>query len=89
MINETLIIKNKLGLHARAAAVFVQTTTKFSSEILVEKDENIVDGKSILGMMMLAAGYDSYIKIKINGHDEHKAFQAIKKIIEDKFGEES
>ncbi|MFH1612871.1 MAG: HPr family phosphocarrier protein [bacterium] len=88
MIEKTFIIKNKLGLHARAAALFVQTANKFLSEISVEKGEDVVDGKSILGIMMLAAACGTHIKVKIKGSDAQEVLQAIEKIIENKFGEE-
>jgi phosphocarrier protein len=82
------MIQNKLGLHARPAAMFVRLANQFSSEIIVEKDGEEINGKSIMGLMLLAAGQGSKLKITAQGIDAEKALQAISEIIENKFNEE-
>jgi len=81
-------IINKAGLHARSAATFVQLANKFKSHIVVKKDDIEVNGKSILGMMMLGATKGSHITIKTKGADEKKALEELVKLVENKFGEE-
>ena len=81
-------IKNKLGLHARPAALFVQTVARFESEVHVQKGKQRVNGKSIMGLMMLAAGCGSQISIDVKGPDAEGALQAIDKLFETSFGEE-
>ncbi|MFH1540560.1 MAG: HPr family phosphocarrier protein [Elusimicrobiota bacterium] len=88
MIDKIIKIKNRFGLHARPASLFVQTTSKFKSNIKVLKDEYEVDGKSIMGLMMLAAGLDTELRILINGIDENELFAAVENLIESKFDEE-
>jgi phosphocarrier protein len=85
---QTFTIKNKLGLHARAAALFVQLSNKFSSEILVEKSGQEVNGKSIMGILILAATQGSKITIKADGQDAGAAIEALGKLIDDGFGED-
>lgn len=80
-------IKNRLGLHARAAALVVKTANRFSSEIIIEKDGIEVNGKSIMGVLMLAASKGSKITLKVEGKDEKEATQALGRLFEDKFGE--
>jgi len=76
-------IKNCLGLHARPSAVFVQTASKFKSDICIEKNGDIVNGKSILGLLMLAAGQGSIIKISASGADDaQSAVSALVKLVE-------
>lgn len=87
MLNKKLTIDNKLGLHARAAAKFVQTAASFESEIIVRNKEKTVSGKSIMGIMMLAASKGSDIEIQIKGSDEKQAMDAIVTLISDRFGE--
>ena len=84
----TVRIANKSGLHARSAATFVQLANKFQSQVKVKKDEIEVNGKSILGMMMLGAVYGSKITIKVSGLDEERAMEGLKNLIKNKFGEE-
>lgn len=81
-------IKNKLGLHARAAAQFVKTANRFSSEITVEKDKLKVNGKSILGVLTLAAAYDSTIRVICKGSDAQDALAALESLVVNKFQEE-
>lgn len=88
MITEKLEIKNKLGLHARPAAMFVQVANKFQSDIGVVKDGVEVNGKSVMGMMMLAAHKGSVIEIKVNGPDEVSAMEELKKLFKANFDEE-
>lgn len=83
-----LAICNKLGLHARASAKFVKVCEKFQSKIIVEKDGISSEGDSILGLLMLAACCGSVITVKIEGEDELQAMEAIKKLVEGRFGEE-
>jgi phosphocarrier protein HPr len=88
MIKKDLVIKNKLGIHARPAALLVQTANNFSSSITIEKDGQKVNGKSIMGIMMLAAEHGSTLVLTVDGSDEEKAISAIEKLFEDKFEEE-
>ena len=88
MAQRELTIQNKLGIHARPAAQFVKTASKFSSEIRVEKDGEEVDGKSIMGLMMLAAGNGSVIIIAAEGEDETDALDALTDLIDRKFEED-
>jgi phosphocarrier protein len=88
MAQRELTIQNKLGIHARPAAQFVKTASKFSSEIRVEKDGEEVDGKSIMGLMMLAAGNGSIIIVAAEGEDEEAALEALSDLIERKFEED-
>ena len=88
MVKKKVVIKNKLGLHARPAALFVQTAAKFKSDIYIERDEREVNGKSIMGVMMLAAEVGSKITIIATGEDEKEALAALAKLAESKFGEE-
>lgn len=88
MLEESIVIINKLGLHARAAGKLIETTTRFSCDITIEKDGRNVDGKSIMAMMMLAAGKGTEIKIKANGEDEQDAINAIVELINNRFGED-
>jgi phosphocarrier protein len=85
---QSFTIKNRLGLHARAAALLVKTANRFSSEITIEKDGIEVNGKSIMGVLMLAASKGSKITIRVEGKDEKEAIQALGRLFEDKFGEE-
>lgn len=88
MVEKEVKIVNKLGIHARPATSFVQLAEKFKSNITVEKDGMEVNGKSILGMMMLVAPKGTKIKIKADGPDEKEALKALVKLVEDGFGEE-
>ena len=80
-------IINRLGLHARAAAQLVQTANRFRSEVSVEKDGTAVNGKSIMGILMLAAPMGSVISVTVQGADEQGAMAAIGQLINDGFGE--
>ena len=87
MVEREVEIKNKLGLHARAAAKLVHTAARFKSDIKVRKGDEEVDGKSILGILLLAAGRGSSIIVKADGMDERDALDAIEKLIDAKFDE--
>ncbi len=88
MIEASHTIVNKLGLHARAAAKLVATASRFSSRIMLRKNGREVNGKSIMGVMMLAAAKGSVVEITINGSDEAEADAAIAELISARFGEE-
>ena len=81
-------ISNKLGLHDRASSKLVQLTNKFECDIKIGKEELIVDAKSILGLLSLAASYNTEIEIETNGSDEKDAMEQIITLFESKFGEE-
>ena len=83
----TLLIQNQLGLHARPAALFVQMANRFKSEIEVQKGRTKANGKSIMGIMTLAAGRGSQITIRAKGEDAAKAIAALTKLIRGNFGE--
>lgn len=83
-----LEIKNRKGLHARAAAAFVKTAESFNSEIQVERVGQKVSGCSIMGLMMLAASQGTSIKVTATGDDEQQAMDAISSLVDNKFGEE-
>ncbi len=87
MMEKQLTIKNRLGLHARPAALFVQTTHKFVSSIKVRKGDQEVDGKSIMGLMMLAAEEGSSLLIIADGPDEQEALVTLEQLFSERFGE--
>lgn len=87
MPSKEVTVNNKLGIHARPAAQFVKTASQFSCDIHVEKDEEEVDGKSIMGLMMLAAGYGSNLTITTDGDDADAALEALVDLIARNFGE--
>lgn len=81
-------IVNKLGLHARASALFVKTASRFQSEVKLAREGVEVNGKSIMGIMMLAAAKGTIVRLTVEGPDETEAFQVIGDLIKDGFGEE-
>jgi phosphocarrier protein HPr len=81
------LIENRLGLHARAAAQIVKTASGFSSKVLLIKDGVEVDGKSIMGIMMMAAAKGSTILVSAEGADEEQALAGMERLFKDKFGE--
>ncbi len=87
MIDKELQIINKLGLHARAAAKFVTTASRYTSDIQVERKGQLVNGKSIMGIMMLAASLGTSITLHIQGDDEQAAVDALETLLADRFGE--
>lgn len=88
MISKTFTISNELGLHARAAAQFVKTANRFRSSINVKKESVSVNGKSIMGVLMLAAAKGTLITVDADGADEDEAIEELGKLIEGKFGED-
>ena len=86
--SKDVTIVNKYGLHARPAAEFVKLANRFSSEVWVRKDEIEVSGKSIMGVMMLAAECGSVVRIRASGEDSEEALQALSNLITNRFGEE-
>ena len=88
MIQKPVQIVNKLGLHARPAALVVQQASKFKATIELQSDELKVNAKSIMGVMMLAAGYGSTLLVIANGDDAEQAIEAIEALIQGKFNEE-
>jgi phosphocarrier protein len=80
-------IKNKLGVHARAAALLVQTVNRFSAQVTVSKDGQTVDGRSIMGVLMLAATQGSTIEVEAAGQDAEQAIKAIEKLVDKRFNE--
>jgi phosphocarrier protein HPr len=88
MMTRDFLVSNKLGIHARPAAMFVKTANRFSCEIFVEKDGEKVNGKSIMGLMMLAAGPGSKVTVHAHGHDAHQALSELEVLINRKFDED-
>lgn len=80
-------IKNKLGVHARAAALLVQTVNRFSAQVTISKDGQIADGRSIMGVLTLAATQGSTIEVEASGQDAEQAVKAIEKLVEKRFNE--
>lgn len=87
MISEEIIIINKLGLHARASTKLTQTASQFGCEIHISRNGRVVNAKSIMGVMMLAAAKGSVIGLQADGADEVDAMAALKHLINDYFGE--
>ena len=87
MQHRVVTIINRLGLHARAASKFVATSSRYSCKVRVRRDSDWIDGKSIMAVMMLAAGQGSDIEIETNGNDESEAMQALCDLVNDYFGE--
>jgi len=88
MPEQHFLIVNKLGLHARASALFVKTASQFKSDVKVIREGIEVNGKSIMGIMMLAAAKGTTIVLQVTGSDENEAFQALGELIQNGFGEE-
>jgi len=88
MLEKKITIKNKLGLHARAAVKFVNLANHYSASVKIVKDGNEVDGKSILGILTLAASQGTQIKLVVSGRDEAQAMRALYELVNNKFGEE-
>ncbi|OMH30369.1 HPr family phosphocarrier protein [Motiliproteus sp. MSK22-1] len=87
MIEKQLTIINKLGLHARATAKLISVTNNFTSSIELGKDGHVVNGKSIMSVMMLAASQGTVLDVIVNGEDEEAAINAVEAIVKDRFGE--
>jgi phosphocarrier protein HPr len=88
MQQRQITIVNKLGLHARAAAKLVNTAGAYAAEVLISKNGQQVNGKSIMGVMMLAASCGSQVELQVDGEDEQQAMDALVSLIEDRFGED-
>jgi len=88
MLKNDFTIINRLGLHARAAAQLVQKANQFVSEVTIFKEDIEVNGKSIMGILLLAAPQGTQISIVVNGSDEEQAMKAIAELVEDGFGED-
>ena len=89
ILEKKLLIRNQLGLHARPAALLVETANRFQSEITIQKGKHKVNAKSIMGVLMLAAGPSSRVTIRIIGSDAEAAMAAIEKLIDQNFGEKT
>jgi phosphocarrier protein HPr len=87
-ITREIVILNRYGLHARPAALFVKTSNRFKADVWVEKDGEEVNGKSIMGLMMLAAGHGSKLRISAAGADAEKFLKEIEELIASRFNEE-
>lgn len=88
MTERILTVKNRAGIHARPAALIAQTANKFSCEITLEKDSSVVNAKSIMGVITMAAGYNTVLTLKADGTDEKAAADAITQLFESKFEED-
>lgn len=88
MMTRECVIRNRLGLHARAAAKFVHTATRYTSQIRVSRDGRTMDGKSIMGILLLAAAAGTTVLITADGVDEADAVEALCRLVEGGFGEE-
>ncbi|MBQ4014780.1 MAG: HPr family phosphocarrier protein [Treponema sp.] len=88
MVEKILTVRNRAGIHARPASLIAQMANKFQSEISLEKDSIVVNAKSIMGVITMAAGYNTTITLKVEGSDEQDAAAAIEKLFEGKFEEE-
>ena len=89
MIRRDLVIRNRLGLHARAAARFVHTASRFRARVTAGRDGRVMDGKSILGILLLAASQGTAIEVTAEGPDEEQAMDALEALVGGGFGEEA
>jgi phosphocarrier protein len=89
VIRRELAIRNRLGLHARAAARFVHTASRFRSRVTAGRDGRVMDGKSILGILLLAASQGTAIEVTADGEDEDQVMDALMALVEGGFGEEA
>ena len=87
-VTREMVVTNKLGIHARPAAMFVKTANRFECEVFVEKDGEKVNGKSIMGLMMLAAGPGSKLSVHAEGADAAKALSELESLLKRKFDED-
>lgn len=87
-LTRDLVILNRYGLHARPAALFVKTSSRFKADVWVEKDGEEVNGKSIMGLMMLAAGHGSKLKVSAEGADAEKFLREIEELVAKRFHED-
>jgi phosphocarrier protein len=87
-ISQDMVVQNKLGIHARPAAMFVKTANRFACDVFVERDGEKVNGKSIMGLMMLAAGPGATIRVQAEGSDAPQAIKELDNLVRRKFDEE-
>ena len=87
-VHKDMVVQNKLGIHARPAAMFVKTANRFGCEVMVEKDGETVNGKSIMGLMMLAAGPGSTLTVHCDGQDASQAAHELEQLLKRKFDED-
>ena len=88
MVQKTLTVKNRAGIHARPAAIIAQTANKFDAEITISKDDTSVNAKSIMGVITMAAGYNTELSLQAEGSDEAEAAAALEALFNSKFDEE-
>lgn len=88
MIEKLLTVKNRAGIHARPAAIIAQTANKFACEVTLARDDTTVNAKSIMGVITMAAGYNTVLTLKTEGEDEKEAAETIAALFESKFEEE-
>ncbi|MCQ2248754.1 MAG: HPr family phosphocarrier protein [Treponema sp.] len=88
MVEKLLTVRNRAGIHARPAALIAQTANRFASEVLIKKDTITVNAKSIMGVITMAAGYNTTLTLNAEGSDETEAAEAIFNLFESKFEEE-
>jgi len=88
VVEKILTVRNRAGIHARPASLIAQMANKYQSEISLEKDSIVVNAKSIMGVITMAAGYNTTITLKVEGSDEQDAANAIEKLFEGKFEED-
>ncbi|MCR5698828.1 MAG: HPr family phosphocarrier protein [Treponemataceae bacterium] len=88
MAEKIVVVKNRAGIHARPAALIAQTANKFASEITIERDSFVINAKSIMGVITMAASYNMQLLVKATGPDENEAIEAINTLFENKFEEE-
>ncbi|HHI87441.1 MAG: phosphocarrier protein HPr [Candidatus Cloacimonas sp. 4484_140] len=88
MIKKNVTLTNKLGIHVRPASLISKTASKYKSNFLIRKDDMEINGKSVMGIMMLGAGKDTELELVFDGVDEQEMMEDIVKLFEDKFGEE-
>ena len=88
MVEKIQTVKNRAGIHARPATLIAQLANKFTSEITLEKDSIVVNAKSIMGVITMAAGYNTTMTLKVDGPDESEAASAIENLFETKFDDE-
>lgn len=88
MVERIVTVKNRAGVHARPAALIAQTANKFSSEVLIEKDSTTINAKSIMGVITMAAAYQTALTVRATGSDEEAAVDAIQALFDNRFEEE-
>ena len=88
MVEKLLTVKNRAGIHARPAAIIAQTANKFECEVMLARDDTTVNAKSIMGVITMAAGYNTVLTLRTEGTDEEEAADAIEALFNSKFEEE-